>query len=544
MTPKSMFLHKLPQKSAFLISAVWFANHGGFNQQPLAFGLSLRKFKGRNPRLACRARFDGFSDDESGGQKSVDMNCSMQIFPSNVELLDPGLLGIWPDPPDWPERDEVCRMDIEQKAKCFGIPHSLRMIKRKQKWKEGFVDAGEFAYCSVKKAFSSLVLIIREIQSYTLVIREGLNCEDLIDVMNKMQRDLTLTFVWLFQQVFSKTPTLMVYVMLLLANFSVHSMTDKAFIDLCQQPIVAETDEHLDVDPSKVDGEVGLWKSMVEQASRMQGEVYYKVIDSQIRQQLVSPLNVQIEPDNNDETNSRMNLIYQTRIAEEPENALLLLNYAQFLYLVVEDHDRAEEYFKRAIQVEPQDPEALEQYADFLWKVRNDHPEAEERYLEALEADVKNPFRASNSDLYNWEGFWYRAYHLSTAMAASSNFKAKDSNVFLPSSIKTGTTWLKALIPTIMNPNVRTTTTTLCSSTILMISPACRVRDYFERMFLFPSKGIDPWPMDEAFESFCRGIYASGPFHDHVLGYWKESRKRPEKIHFMKFEGSGLGFGH
>ncbi|KAK8999638.1 hypothetical protein V6N11_070797 [Hibiscus sabdariffa] len=304
-------------------------------------------------------------------------------------------------PPDWPERDEVCRIDIEQKAKCFGIPHSLRMIKRKQKWKDGFSDAGEFAYCSVKKAFSSLVLMIRELQSYTLVVREGLSCEDLADVLNKMQRDLTLTFVWLFQQVFSKTPTLMVYVMLLLANYSVHSMTNKALIDVSQQPVAAETDEYLNVD--KVNGELGLWRSMVEEALKMQGEVYYKVIDHRIRQQLVSPLSVQLEPEDNYEMHLRTNLVYQMRISEDPENSLLLLNYAQFLYLVVKDHDRAEEYFKRAIRVEPQDPEALEQYADFLWKVRNDQPEAEERYLEALEADnMKTPFRASKYAYFLW----------------------------------------------------------------------------------------------------------------------------------------------
>ncbi|GMI80854.1 hypothetical protein like AT3G47080 [Hibiscus trionum] len=277
------------------------------------------------------------------------------------------------------------------------------MIKRKQKWKEGFADAGEFAYCSVRKALSSLVLMIRELQSYTLVIREGLSCEDLIDVMNKVQRDLTLTFVCLFQQVFSKTPTLMVYVMLLLANYSVHSMTDKALIDVSRQPVAVETDEYLDVVPDKVDGELGLWRSMVKEASRMQGDVYYKVIDPRIRQQLVSPINVQLEPEDNYETHLRTSLVYQMRIAEEPENSLLLLNYAQFLYLVVKDHDRAEEYFKRVIQVKPQDPEALEQYADFLWKVRNDQPEAEERYLEALEVDgLKSPFRASKYANFLW----------------------------------------------------------------------------------------------------------------------------------------------
>ncbi|MBA0705375.1 hypothetical protein Golax_017575 [Gossypium laxum] len=56
------------------------------------------------------------------------------------------------------------------------------------------------------------------------------------------------------------------------------------------------------------------------------------------------------------------------------------------------------------------------------------------------------------SDLYNWEGFWYASSHLPAAMAARLNFQANDSDVFLTSSMKTGTTWLKAIIPTIMNP--------------------------------------------------------------------------------------------
>ncbi|TYH86601.1 hypothetical protein ES332_D01G055400v1 [Gossypium tomentosum] len=56
------------------------------------------------------------------------------------------------------------------------------------------------------------------------------------------------------------------------------------------------------------------------------------------------------------------------------------------------------------------------------------------------------------SDLYNREGFWYTSSHLPAAMAARLNFQANDSDVFLTSSMKTSTTWLKATIPTIMNP--------------------------------------------------------------------------------------------
>ncbi|KAK6229292.1 hypothetical protein SCA6_018243 [Theobroma cacao] len=59
-------------------------------------------------------------------------------------------------------------------------------------------------------------------------------------------------------------------------------------------------------------------------------------------------------------------------------------------------------------------------------------------------------------DLYNWEGFWFGSSILSPVMAARSNFQASDDDVFLTSSMKTGTQWLKAIIPTIMNPKGRT----------------------------------------------------------------------------------------
>jgi hypothetical protein len=42
--------------------------------------------------------------------------------------------------------------------------------------------------------------------------------------------------------------------------------------------------------------------------------------------------------------------------------------------------------------------------------------------------------------------------------------------------------------------------------------------------------------LEEAFDSFCNGVVGFGPFFDHVLGYWKESLERPEKVLFLKFE--------
>ncbi|GMP77940.1 hypothetical protein CsSME_00034047 [Camellia sinensis var. sinensis] len=36
---------------------------------------------------------------------------------------------------------------------------------------------------------------------------------------------------------------------------------------------------------------------------------------------------------------------------------------------------------------------------------------------------------------------------------------------------------------------------------------------------------------------FCRGVCLYGPFWDHVLGYWKESLEKPQKVLFLKYEG-------
>ncbi|WKA05247.1 hypothetical protein VitviT2T_023223 [Vitis vinifera] len=35
---------------------------------------------------------------------------------------------------------------------------------------------------------------------------------------------------------------------------------------------------------------------------------------------------------------------------------------------------------------------------------------------------------------------------------------------------------------------------------------------------------------------FCRGVESFGPYWDHVLDYWKMSRKRLDKVLFLKYE--------
>ncbi|KAL4301697.1 hypothetical protein GQ457_10G021600 [Hibiscus cannabinus] len=65
--------------------------------------------------------------------------------------------------------------------------------------------------------------------------------------------------------------------------------------------------------------------------------------------------------------------------------------------------------------------------------------------------------------------------------------------------------------------------------------------DMFISLWDFTGKRRDqnqepPLLLDEAFDKFCRGVYLSGPFPEHVLGYWKASQENPDKILFLRYE--------
>ncbi|KAM7256975.1 hypothetical protein ACFE04_012716 [Oxalis oulophora] len=373
------------------------------------------------------------------------------------------------EPPDW-------SCSIERNANSIDLPHSMRIIKRKLQWQEGFREAGESAYCSVKKAFSSMVFIIRELHSYSLQMREMLFTEDLQGILVRVHTEMHASFVWLFQQVFSQTPVLMVSVMILLANFTVNSVSNYAIA--AAPPVgyysVATSDEQQD-DSNKFDSssiktftissstgkntcvggnnggggnirpvssgtdgdgglneserfktivpdggssqlsstgrgsnevksesissqdETSLWNSTIEEAAKMRGEP----IDNGAMQRFVSPVKADIEAEDQWDY-LRTEFTYQNGLAQEPNNVLLLANYAQFLYLVAQDFDRAEEYFKRAVGVEPADAEAYSKYATFLWKVKNDLWAAEETYLEAISAEPSNSYYAANYAHFLW----------------------------------------------------------------------------------------------------------------------------------------------
>lgn len=148
--------------------------------------------------------------------------------------------------PPWHETVQMST--IERKANSVELPLSLRIIKRKLKMEEEeevIKQVGESS--AMNRAFSSMVFMIRELQSFTLHMRELLLFEDLQGVLLRVRKEMHASFVWLFQQVFSTTPTLMVSVMILLANFTVYSIgTNSALAAVSLSFDTTETNAGLD----------------------------------------------------------------------------------------------------------------------------------------------------------------------------------------------------------------------------------------------------------------------------------------------------------
>ncbi|KAJ6690189.1 hypothetical protein OIU85_006468 [Salix viminalis] len=61
---------------------------------------------------------------------------------SKIEFVEPNLLGIQPEPPEWPERNEIVSMSIDPRENSVDIPLSLRMITRELKRQKGFAVLG------------------------------------------------------------------------------------------------------------------------------------------------------------------------------------------------------------------------------------------------------------------------------------------------------------------------------------------------------------------------------------------------------------------
>ncbi|CAI0437805.1 unnamed protein product [Linum tenue] len=199
-------------------------------------------------------------------------------------------------------------------------------------------------------------------------------------------------------------------------------------------------------------------------------------------------------------------------------------------------------------------------------------------------------FWGSQNQICQVEGFWYLARHMESIATFRSEFQPRNDDILLTSFTKTGSTWLKALCYNILdeqendilakeNPHGVVPTLDIAFlhdrvQHMLLNSPptgrsrllhthlpcsylpekvrssprGCKLvyvarnpKDTLVSMWHFFNKMVKafpggPFPLEGAVEAFCSGVIPWGPYYEHVVGYWEESKKRPEKVLFLRYE--------
>ncbi|MFS7928754.1 putative aromatic desulfoglucosinolate sulfotransferase [Helianthus anomalus] len=183
--------------------------------------------------------------------------------------------------------------------------------------------------------------------------------------------------------------------------------------------------------------------------------------------------------------------------------------------------------------------------------------------------------------LYNYNGFWLAPVIIKSNLFLHTSFKSKPTDIYLASFMKSGTTWLKALMFSIINRDRYTfsdhyllhhnpqsafpfldicdpvtnsefsrprlfsthfphTLLPPCITSCKLVYVCRDPKDVLVSKWHFLNKhrseNVPPLSLHEAFELFCEGVSHYGPVWEHVLSYWKASLESPEKILFLKYE--------
>ncbi|KAF9686305.1 hypothetical protein SADUNF_Sadunf03G0145000 [Salix dunnii] len=191
--------------------------------------------------------------------------------------------------------------------------------------------------------------------------------------------------------------------------------------------------------------------------------------------------------------------------------------------------------------------------------------------------------------LYFYKGVWYPVFGIRGALSFQQHFIARDTDIILASMPKSGTTWLKALAFSVVNRNIYSPTESpllttpphdlvrffemdlysksqlpdlehlpaprifsshthyeilppsirgsSCKIVYICRNPLDQLVSYFHFARKFKRENVKPLTsIDEGFDNICRGIQSYGPFWESVLGYWKASLERPDKVLFLKYE--------
>ncbi|KAK7325248.1 hypothetical protein VNO77_29407 [Canavalia gladiata] len=94
---------------------------------------------------------------------------------------------------------------------------------------------------------------------------------------------------------------------------------------------------------------------------------------------------------------------YQNMIEANPNNALLLGNYAKFLKEVRGDYSKAEEYLERAILANPGDANVLSLYADLIWQTEKNADRAEDYFVQAVKSAPDDCYVMASYAKFLWD---------------------------------------------------------------------------------------------------------------------------------------------
>ncbi|KAJ3707329.1 hypothetical protein LUZ61_011034 [Rhynchospora tenuis] len=203
-----------------------------------------------------------------------------------------------------------------------------------------------------------------------------------------------------------------------------------------------------------------------------------------------------------------------------------------------------------------------------------------------LQPSVTRPLTFTHP-LRLYKGVWISEFLLRGALAMQQHLKSRPTDLFLACSPKSGTTWLKALIFATLTRNsypldqhpLRTYNPHQCvpylerefaigRNQIIEVIPSprvmrthlpysilpesirdsdCRIvyvwrdpKDVLVSQWCFAQKILgganNIATFEQVYEFFCQGVSDYGPIWNDVVGYWEESKRRPEKILFLKYE--------
>ncbi|XP_060215853.1 cytosolic sulfotransferase 15-like [Lycium barbarum] len=119
------------------------------------------------------------------------------------------------------------------------------------------------------------------------------------------------------------------------------------------------------------------------------------------------------------------------------------------------------------------------------------------------------------SYIYNYQGFWTAPRVIQGVIACQQQFQAQNSDIILVTTPKSGTTWLKSLLFSLVN---RMKHPIFKQNHPLLVQNPHDLVPFLER------------------RPYVDGQVPNGPFWNHVLDYWKECIKKPHKVHFLMYE--------